>query len=208
MASRTMGLLICLCIGLFASGCATIVTGSSQEVSFQSQPDGATVMVDDRAIGKTPVTVTMKKEGGQRIKFDKPGFKQKEMRLETDLNPWFFGNIIFGGLVGSTTDGLSGAAREYKPNHYFVTLEPENDTVLPNGTKNRMNVKEYIVMAYLNIIQDMAKGNGEYLNSLMSLLSIPKEQESEALGKLRSLSDLYKDIPIFADQVIAFYNVQ
>jgi hypothetical protein len=208
MNIRSAGLLICLIIGIFASGCATIVSGTSQDVSFQSQPDGATVTLDDRALGKTPVTVTIKRESGQRIKFDKPGFKQKDMQLETDLNPWFFGNVIFGGLVGSSTDGLSGAIREYKPNHYFVTLEPENNNPLPNPASNRMKVKEYIVLAYLNIMQDMAKGNGEYYDSLLNLLSVPKEQADDALRKLRSLSELYKDIPIFADQVIAFYNVQ
>ncbi len=208
MNIRYVGLIFCLMTGFFASGCATIVSGTSQDVSFQSQPDGATVTLDDRAIGKTPVNVTIKKEDGQRIKFDKPGYKQKEMRLETNLNPWFWGNVLFGGLVGSTTDGLSGAAREYQPNHYFVTLEPDDNNPLLSSVKKRMKVKEYIVMAYLNIKQDMSKGNGEYLESLLKLLSVPKEQSNDALRKLRSLSDLYKDIPTFADQVIAFYNVQ
>jgi PEGA domain-containing protein len=209
MNIRYLGLLICLIISTVASGCASIVTGNKQDVSFQSQPDGATVMLDDRAIGKTPVTVTIKKDGGQMIKFDKPGFKQKEMRLETGLNPWFFGNVIFGGLFGSTTDGLSGAVLEYKPNHYFVILEPENNNQLPNSTTNRMKAKEYIIMAYLNIKQDMAKGSGEYLDSLLSLLSVPKEQTDVALRNLRSLSELYENnVPIFADHVIEFYNVK
>lgn len=166
-------------------------------------------MLGESALGKTPVTVTIKKKSGQRIKFEKPGFKPQEMPLETGMDSWFLGNIILGGLLGSTTDGLSGAVHEYKPNHYFVTLEPDNKNSLPaDTTRNKMKVKEFIVMAYINISKDMAAGSGEYYDSLLNLLSVPKEKSEEALKKLRSLSDLYPDVPIFADRVIEFYNVQ
>ena len=41
-----------------------------------------------------------------------------------DTNPWFWGNILFGGVFGSTTDGLSGSVHEYSPSQFFITLVP------------------------------------------------------------------------------------
>ena len=39
----------------FSGGCATIVSGTTQEVSFQSNPEDAKVSVSGRVIGKTPL---------------------------------------------------------------------------------------------------------------------------------------------------------
>ena len=96
---------ICICLG----GCASIISGKSQEVSFDSQPDGVTVDVNGKVLGKTPFTVTIARKSDQSITFTKDGYKPTTMRLETSINGWFWGNIVIGGLLGSTTDGLSGA---------------------------------------------------------------------------------------------------
>ena len=51
--------------------CATIITGSNQEVTFNSNPDEATVTVGGRVIGKTPITTSLKKRSGQPMVFEK-----------------------------------------------------------------------------------------------------------------------------------------
>lgn len=186
-------------------GCASIVSGTSQELTFQSQPDGATVTVNGKVIGKTPVTTMLKKKSDQAVVFEKVGYNPQTMQLSTRLDPWFWGNIVLGGLIGSTTDGLSGAVHEYTPNQYFVTLQPSEKTQIDQTSQQIRKAKEFIILGYQNIMADLSKGKGEYLSSLMSVLSVPPAEQNEAITKIRALSQVYTDIPTFADKVIELY---
>ena len=212
-------------LAISVSGCATIVTGSQQPVTFNSNPDGATVSVAGRTIGKTPITTSMKKESGQALVFEKEGYKPLTMQLETQLNPWFWGNIVIGGLIGSTTDGLSGAVYEYSPNQYMVTLQPagtgslETPTAPSEGTSSlethtalseSQKRKDYIVRNYESLIKELQNGPaaqpGEYLASLLSLLNVKPNLEYDAIKRIRALSVAYPDIVEFADHVVEAFG--
>ena len=105
-----------VCFGVVGVGCASIVDGSSQVVSFNSNPNSARVVVDGAEIGTTPLSTQIKRSNDTVVMFRKDGYADQTITLQTKLNPWFWGNIIFGGFLGSTTDGISGAVREYAPN--------------------------------------------------------------------------------------------
>lgn len=198
--SRLLSLVVCL---VAFGGCASLVSGGSQAVTFNSVPDGATVTVNGLVIGKTPITTTIKKKSGQSLVFSKDGYKPITMQLETRMNGWFWGNIVFGGLIGSTTDGLSGAVNEYSPSQYMVSLQPDGSGSLESKTaiEPRQKVKEFILISYKNIQSDLSKGEGEYLSSLLELLKVPREDKAEAVKKLKALSEVYTNILEFADRV-------
>ena len=61
----------------------------------------------------------------QALVIRKEGYKEFSTTMSTTLNGWFFGNIVLGGLPGSTTDAATGAMHEYAPNQFLVALEPE-----------------------------------------------------------------------------------
>lgn len=188
---------------LLSTGCASIVDGSTQSVSFASNPDSATVTLNGAQIGKTPVTVPLKRQGSaQTIKFSKEGFKDHEVPLTTTLNPWFLGNLITGGLLGSTTDGLSGAAFQYAPGQYMVTLQPDGVTPLPGGVSlnDSQKIVNFIVMGYPRIVAEVTTTPGQYTKSLLEMASIPEENRPEMIRKLKALSELYDVIPEFAEK--------
>lgn len=189
------------------TGCATIFTGTSQEVSFVSNPEGATVAVSGKVLGKAPLTARLDKKEGQSITFEKEGYKTASMRLDTHLNPWFWGNIVFGGFLGSTTDGASGAAYEYSPSQYMITLEPAGTGRIdgPAMKNEAQKAKEFIVVGYANLLNDLRAGSGPHLSSLLTMLQIPQENKDDATKKIRSLSEVYTEIPEFADHVISLY---
>lgn len=191
-------------ISLCLSGCASIISGTTQQLTFQSNPDGATVTISGRVIGKTPVTTTLKKAAGQSLLFSKDGYQPLSMNLDTHLDGWFWGNIVLGGLIGSTTDNVSGAVNEYSPSQYMVTLQPEGTTRLESKTSLSENqkAKDYIVSNYKSIVEDLQKGGGQYLASLFQTLNIPEDQKTAAIKKTKALSEAYTDIPEFADHVI------
>ncbi len=191
-------------IAMHVSACASIVTGSHQEVTFNSNPDDAIVHLNGRVLGKTPITTSLKKKPGQTLVFDKEGYQPLTMELETRMNSWFWGNIVLGGVIGSTTDGLSGAVNEYSPSQYMVTLQPAGASSLETNTaiSARQKRKDYVVRNYDQIVIDLAKGTGEYLSSLLSLLNVPADQRNSITKRIRAMSEAYPDIIEFSDHVI------
>ena len=199
-------LTIIVCAALLG-GCASIMHGTSQEMTFQSSPEEVTVTVSGRVIGKTPVTSRLDKKSGQSVAFSKDGYRPVTMELTTTLDPWFWGNIVLGGFIGSTTDGINGSVNQYSPSQYFVTLTPEGASRMENSTLNspRDKAREFIVGHYKNLMANVSQGGGEDFSALMGLLNIEKDQQADALRKIRALSEVFTDAPTFANQVTALY---
>lgn len=190
------------------AGCASIISGRTQEVSFASNPEGVTVTVNGRILGKTPLTVNLQKKSEQSLVFSKDGYKTLSMELETSINGWFWGNIVLGGLIGSTTDGITGSVYKYAPSQYMVTLEPDGTNKMDGkpALSDQQKAKDYIVVAYKSLIEELTKDDkGEYVRSLLNILRIPDAQQADAITKIRALSEAYKDIPVFADRVVEMF---
>ena len=97
---------------LFAlAGCASIFNGQTQPVTIRSQPDGAIIVVTNRAgesihTGTAPATLTLKRGAGYfksetyTVVLKKEGFADREMTITGSLSGWYIGNILFGGLIG------------------------------------------------------------------------------------------------------------
>jgi len=190
-------------------GCASIITGTTQEVVFQSNPEGAHVIIEGKVIGTTPLAYVLKKKKGQSLVFEKPGYKKLMVQLETRISAWFFGNIFssYTSTTGSSVDGLSGAMHEYSPSQYMVSLEVIGNGQLGGRVTNpkSQKTKEFIVMGYNNILSDLSKGQGAHLFSLLQSLEIPNRNKSEATRKIRALSEIYTDVPEFAEQVVSLF---
>lgn len=204
---QTLALLSLLLLFFVLEGCASIMHGNSQEMSFQSSPEEATVTVGGRVIGKTPVTSRLDKKSGQSVVFSKDGYKPVTMALTTSLDSWFWGNILLGGFIGSTTDAINGSVDEYSPSQFFVTLTPVGASGVESSTlkSQREKVREFIVSRYATLLADLSKGSGDEVSALMQLLNLDKDKQADAIQKMLALSKIFTDVPTFADQVIALY---
>jgi len=197
-------LIILLAVGLMA-GCATIISGTTDEVTFNSEPQDVEVTVGGKVIGKTPLTVQLDKKSGQSVEFNLEGYKRQTRALSTKMDSWFWGNIVLGGLIGSSTDGISGSIHEYSPNQYFVTMVADSSDSVNSIKSDKAKIKEFIVISYQQIITDIARGGGEYLNSLVLMLKVADSKRTESVKKIRALSEVYTIIPDFAEQVTAYF---
>lgn len=108
------------------TGCATIVDGKTQQVSITSVPEGAEVLVNGATIGKTPMTYALQRGEGTVLTVKKEGYATIDRTLNTELNSMFWGNIIFGGVFGSTTDSSTGASIEYSPGQFVFNLDKKS----------------------------------------------------------------------------------
>lgn len=103
------------------TGCATIVSKSDYPVSIQSAPENVAFTVVDANgseihTGTTPETVLLHAGAGffqtasYTIQFRDGDTIVKEVELNAQLDGWYLGNVIFGGLIGMLIiDPASGA---------------------------------------------------------------------------------------------------
>ena len=122
------------------------------------------------------------------------------------MNGWFWGNILFGGFWGSTTDGVSGAIHEFSPDQYFVTLTPNTPYGL--ATSNPRKVKELIIAFGDDIRLELASSVGEKASTLLSLLDISEEDKPITIQSLNKLSLTNENDLEFANTIIEFYDVK
>ena len=115
--------LLVLSILILTSSCAPVMTGKTQEVTFDSEPQGAEVAVNGRVIGKTPTTIQLDKKKDQTVSFKLEGYKTQTRTLETKLNAWFIGNIVLGGFIGSSTDGITGVHKLSSSGNVIFSLD-------------------------------------------------------------------------------------
>lgn len=126
---------------MLTGGCASIMAGDSQTVTFTSTPDGAMLEIikkDGEVIhrAQAPTTVQLKRGAGfftaqtLTVRASYAGYPDKEMPVEVSLNPWYLGNIIFGGLPGMLiVDPLTGAMFQF-PETVHVDLSETATGVL------------------------------------------------------------------------------
>jgi hypothetical protein len=126
-----LGRLVMLCAVAVASpACATIVHGTSQELSIDSDPQGASCRVDrpgaaagvvDRTPGKLMVR---RHKDSIVVSCALDGYEPSSEVLAASFNGLTMGNLILpGGTVGFIVDASTGANNKY-PERIVVVMTP------------------------------------------------------------------------------------
>lgn len=147
---------------LALTGCASIMSGSTQTLTFKSVPDTANIVITNKLgekihTGSTPATVTLKRGNGYfkpasyDVTFSKEGYQQKTVHVTAKMNGWYIANIVFGGLVGFLiVDPATGAMYSLSPNDVNTLLE------ISNTESNKMqNTQNLTVMLIDEVPKDM-----------------------------------------------------
>jgi hypothetical protein len=104
--------ILLILISLFClEGCASIISKSTWPVIIKSIPDQASfVIINSKGEtvhnGITPETVNLNSglgyfEGAKyHIKLSKQGNQDAYSIIDSSLNGWYWGNILFGGIIG------------------------------------------------------------------------------------------------------------
>jgi hypothetical protein len=127
---------------LSLTGCASIVDGGRKTVSIKSEPSDAKVTVFDKkgsevVVGQTPALFPLKRSGGfftptqYRVVIEKQGYTTAEFQIKSTINGWYFGNVLFGGLIGLViVDPATGAMWTLSPREINTVLESRAASVL------------------------------------------------------------------------------
>lgn len=101
------------------TGCASIVNGTHQSVNIDTYPASEATCSLSNNEGKwyvynTPQSVAVHRSStGMDIHCQKKGYRDANKSVESSIKPIFFGNILFGGIIGVVVDIVDGAAFGY-----------------------------------------------------------------------------------------------
>lgn len=117
--------LIIIAVIVSQTGCASIITGTSQNIMINSEPSGAKVITDTGLTVITPATIRLPKGRAIVLTAQKDGYEKSTQVLNTSFNGWFIGNILLGGLIGMIVDLADGAYVSFDRSNVFFSLTPE-----------------------------------------------------------------------------------
>jgi uncharacterized protein YceK len=121
---------IAACVAIFClllSGCATVISGTTQKLDVSSTPAGATLTVrpgEKRYV--TPVQLVLsRRDGPYYLKFEREGYEPYRLLVTRTTNPWMWGNLLFsplGMIIGNIVDVHSRAAFKLTPEEVHANL--------------------------------------------------------------------------------------
>jgi len=98
---------------LFASGCATLFRGTSQDLQVDSTPSGAIATLSDGQSCTTPCTMRIARGNAYNVKFAKEGC-DSQVQL---ISPHIAGSgVVEALLLGGIIDFADGAVYDAEPN--------------------------------------------------------------------------------------------
>lgn len=124
-------LLALLSVAAATTGCASIVSGTSQSVSVETRNvDGASVTGANCKLNNNKGTWFVTSPGSTTVnrsfealdvKCEKQGLEPGIASFKSSTKAMAFGNVLFGGPIGAGVDMASGAAYDY-PKLIAVTM--------------------------------------------------------------------------------------
>jgi hypothetical protein len=122
--------LFCVVVGTMLSGCATVVSGTSQTIGVNSDPEGADCQFRRKGVlvgrvNPTPGTMQIGKDyESVSVLCTKEGFDDTAGVIGSEFQAMTLGNILLGGVIGVVVDAASGAMMKY-PESVTFTLIPK-----------------------------------------------------------------------------------
>jgi hypothetical protein len=118
---KIVGIAGLFALGVTLSGCASVIEGTSQIITVNTNPSGADCSLNrmpEGVIGRvsgTPSGVTIRKTKYDiTIKCNKPGYQEATFLNHSGAAGATFGNIVLGGGIGWAIDSASGSDNKYE----------------------------------------------------------------------------------------------
>jgi len=163
-----------LLVTILISGCATIFTGKTDDITFTTNTDPVRVFIGGRNVGTTPLTIEVHRQTqkGPLVSFVKEGYETQEFKLEQKFN-WVSVLDVLSPLTSGGVDVLTGAMMEFSPTEYHVELIKANQA--SNDDRQRqVKFSAFVIFNTRNIQKDLANGTGEYSSALEAMIDRPE----------------------------------
>jgi hypothetical protein len=137
-----------LAVAIMTSGCATLLTGTKDDISFNSAPQGAIVYKDGVELCRTPCRVPVKRTlNSEDIEFKLDGYETRVFTLDKQFN--VVSVINLGSLFGWAVDAASGSLVKYGRKSYDLEMKMSTLSVSENPEEIHINTKNKIADVYV-----------------------------------------------------------
>ncbi len=109
-----------LLIVFLSSSCATVFTGTADDVYFTSEPAGAMVYLEGHPLGRTPLITRVPR--ARYVTFELEGYYPMSQLMSSRVNGVTFINLLW--WPGFIVDAATGAIVKLEYDRYFTELEP------------------------------------------------------------------------------------
>ena len=183
------------------AGCASMLGGISQNMSFYSEPEGATVFVDGLLKGTTPITVKLRKDEYKKVILKMDGYRDQEILLNKRFDRTGWLNLVAISVIsvsGFTVDAMNGATYEYTPNSFMIKLEKQHSNKVGKAHLDRQfegELNDFVILHYTHLKQQcQTPCDNEQIQTLSWLLAREYQQDiklarESALRILASTND-------------------
>lgn len=125
---RLSFLSLCLfCLALLSGGCASIISDDESTTYIETIPECAECTLHGQDFKRkitTPDSIHLPSEAAPiTISCKAEGYRTTSEVMDTKMDGWIFGNIIFGGIIGAVVDAGRGAGQKFPPK-FTVQLDP------------------------------------------------------------------------------------
>lgn len=158
---------------LLSSSCATIFSGTSDSVSFNSRPDGASILINGIPRGTTPATIQISRPGmgSNVVTLKKDGFQDMTFVMDKSFNGVSIINL--GNLLGWGIDAMSGALMKNGTSSYDLSLEKKREQA-----SRALNVEQ---VAFTDELEKDDQGNPIIRNVAPGTLAVVNPKDNTAL---------------------------
>jgi len=119
-----LALLAAAVISSSSSGCATLFSAGPDQVPINTNPQGATVFVDNVPVGTTPLLVALDRTRNSGIlRIELPGYAPVMIMRSRSINGWFWVNLCVG-IVGIVVDLATGNYQGFDDTPIAIGLTP------------------------------------------------------------------------------------
>jgi uncharacterized protein YceK len=107
---------------LCLSGCATIFTGTTDNVTFNSVPSGAKIDINGNTVGRTPITIPMRRGfTPPQVQLKLDGYESKNIQVQNSFNTVSILDILFWPAF--IVDAATGSMMKYDIVNYQTELD-------------------------------------------------------------------------------------
>jgi len=153
------------------AGCGTIFTGTTDDIKFTANIPNVRLTIDHQPKGVIPITVKQSRGfmNGESFtaKFEADGYETQEFQLKRNFNTVAVLDITSIPTSGGI-DFITGSLMRFEPTEYHIEMRRKGKGSAEYEREKRL--RAFALFNYRKIQMDLARGDGEYLDSLAATL--------------------------------------
>lgn len=175
-------------------GCATVVSGTTQTIGINTDPQGADCQFSRKGVlvgrvNPTPGTVQVSKDyENVAVLCRKDDFDDTAGVIGSEFQAMTLGNILLGGIIGVVVDAASGAMMKY-PESVSFTLVPKLFDSEAARDKFFADLRETFLVEYAEVVARIkAKCTPENCDNQLKAAEAGRDSRLAEIEKRRLLA--------------------